>query len=257
VVDHGSFPADSDIVRSDGVVSRPLSYEDGAAALTGTLCLDDGRRDARPGILVIHGGGGLDEHALGQARRYGELGYVVLAADMFGAGVAGDRERVMGCLRALRDDPRLLVGRVRAGLAALTGCAEVSAPLAVVGFCFGGMAALASARAGVRVPGVVSIHGSLATDSPAAPHTLFARVLVCHGAADPHVPMRDVTAFAAEMDGAGADWQLIAYGQALHGFTHRHARPGARPGIAYDARADRRSFRAVREFLGELPGPGN
>ena len=30
-----------------------------------------------------------------------------------------------------------------------------------------------------------------------------------------------------EMDRAGADWQLIMYGGAQHGFTHKHAAPAA------------------------------
>jgi len=76
-------------------------------------------------------------------------------------------------------------------------------------------------------------------------------VLACHGALDPHVPMADVTGFAEEMDRAGADWQLIIYGGAMHGFTHQHAVPGAVPGIAYHRLADERSFAATRAFLTE------
>jgi hypothetical protein len=61
--------------------------------------------------------------------------------------------------------------------------------------------------------------------------------------------LADVTAFAAEMDQAGADWQLNVYGGALHGFTHSHAQPGAVPGVAYHQQADQRSFAATRDFL--------
>jgi dienelactone hydrolase len=169
---------------------------------------------------------------------------------MFGDGIAGDRDRVIGCLMALRDDPALLVRRARAGLEALAASSG-GGPVAAVGFCFGGLAALQLARSGAGLAGAVSIHGSLATSAPATPGSVRARVLVCHGAADPHVPLGDVTAFAGEMDEAGADWQLIMYGGAQHGFTHVGARPGAMPGVAYDETADRRSFAAVREFLAE------
>lgn len=99
--------------------------------------------------------------------------------------------------------------------------------------------------------GVVSMHGSLATARPAEPNAVSAKVLVCHGALDPHVPMTDVTRFAEEMDHARADWQLIMYGGAMHGFTHAHAVPGAMPGVAYNALADQRSFAAARAFLAE------
>jgi dienelactone hydrolase len=253
---------------------RDLPYDDLGLPLAGLLCRDEGQDGPRPGILLIHGGAGLDAHAREQARRYAALGYAVLACDMFGPGVAGNRERVMACLLALRDDPALLVRRARAGLAALAACPEAGGRLAAVGFCFGGMAALALARAGTNpagaglaaaglagpgvagreLAGVVSIHGSLATSRPAEPGAVTARILICHGAADPHVPLSDVTTFAEEMNHAGADWQLVMYGRAAHGFTHRDAVPGApgtMPGVAYDQLADERSFAAARTFLAD------
>jgi dienelactone hydrolase len=247
------------------IVTRDVSYHDLDTPLTGLFCWNEAQEGPRPGILLIHGGAGLDAHAREQACRYAALGYAVLACDMFGDGIAGDRERVMACLLALRDDPARLVRRGQAGLAALAGCPEASGPAAAVGFCFGGMAALALARAGTNLPGpglantalaaVVSIHGSLATSAPAQAGAVTARILACHGAADPHVPPADVAAFAAEMNHAEADWQLVMYGRAQHGFTHQHAAPGAMPGVAYDRLADERSFAAARAFLAEALAP--
>ena len=251
------------------IVVRDLPYDDLGLPLAGLFCWDEAQDGPRPGILLIHGGAGLDAHARDQARRYAALGYAVLACDMFGPEVAGNRERVMACLLALRDDPALLVRRARAGLTALAGCPEAGGRMAAVGFCFGGMAALALARAGTdlagpdlagaELAGAVSIHGSLATSRPAQPAmtqpgAVTARILVCHGAADPHVPLSDVTAFAEEMNRAGADWELVMYGRAMHGFTHQQAvsgAPGALPGVAYDKLADERSFAAPRTFLAE------
>jgi dienelactone hydrolase len=247
------------------IVTRDLFYRDLDTPLTGLFCWNEAQEGPRPGILLIHGGAGLDAHAREQACRYAALGYGVLACDMFGDGIAGDRERVMACLLALRDDPGRLVRRGQAGLTALADCPEAAGPAAAVGFCFGGMAALALARAGTNLTGpglagpglaaVVSIHGSLVTSAPAQPGAVTARILACHGAADPHVPPADVAAFAAEMNHAGADWQLVMYGRAQHGFTHQHAVPGAMPGVAYDRLADERSFAAVRAFLAEALAP--
>jgi dienelactone hydrolase len=236
------------------ITTRTVSYLDVDTSLTGVLVWNEAQPGPSPGILLIHGGAGLDEHARDQARRYAELGYAVLAGDMFGDGVAGDRARVMACLIALRDDPALLARRAGAGLAALAVCPEASENLAAVGFCFGGMAALALARSGADLAGVVSIHGSLTTGRPAEPGAVGAKVLVCHGASDPHIPMADVVTFTGEMTRADADWQLIVYGRAMHGFTHTHAVPGATPGVAYDRAADERSFDATRAFLAVLAG---
>ena len=230
------------------ITTRPVDYDDQETALSGVLAWDDAAPRPLPGLLLVHGGAGLDDHARGQARRYAEHGYAVLAGDMFGEGVAGHRERVMACLTGLRDDPERLARRARAGLAALAGCPQAGGRLAAVGFCFGGLAVLTLARSGADLAGVVSIHGSLATPRPAQPGAVRARVLACHGALDPHVPMADVARVAEEMDHAQADWQLIMYGGAMHGFTHSRAVPGAMPGVAYDERADQRSFLAARTF---------
>jgi dienelactone hydrolase len=233
------------------IATRTVTYNDQETALTGVLAWDDAAPGPLPGLLLVHGGAGLDDHAKGQARRYAGHGYAVLAGDMFGEGVAGDRERVIACLTGLRDDPQSLARRGQAGLAALAGCAETDGRLAAVGFCFGGLAVLTLARSGADLRGLVSIHGSLVTAMAAQPGLVKAKVLVCHGALDPHVPLADVTRFAEEMSHAQADWQLIMYGGAMHGFTHEHAVPGAIPGVAYDALADRRSFLAARTFLAE------
>jgi len=83
------------------ILTRSLSYRDEDTPLTGVLCWPD-RPDPSPGIMLIHGGGGLDAHARDQAQRYAQLGYTVLACDMYGDGVAGDRERRVHPARAER-----------------------------------------------------------------------------------------------------------------------------------------------------------
>jgi dienelactone hydrolase len=77
------------------------------------------------------------------------------------------------------------------------------------------------------------------------------RVLACTGAKDPLVPLADVAAFSSEMDAAGADWQLIVYGRALHSFTNRNVAGGADPRMDYDPAADRQSWAAALLFLDE------
>jgi dienelactone hydrolase len=114
------------------------------------------------------------------------------------------------------------------------------------------LAVLTLARSGEPIAGAVSIHGSLGTSRRAEPGTIRARLLIWHGALDPHVPLSDVTAFAEEMNGAGTDWQLTMYGGALHGFTHSRAIPWAIPRVAYDPLADTRSFAATSSFLTEI-----
>jgi dienelactone hydrolase len=232
--------------------SQDVSYKDGDVSLTGFLAWDDTCADARPGILVVHGGAGLDDHARNRARRIAGAGFVVFACDMYGDGIAGDRVRVMARIAELRGTPGRLCQRAEAGLSELASHPNVDGRLAAVGYCFGGMTVLELARAGTNLAGVVSVHGSLATPRPAQPDTVVAKVLVCHGALDPHVPLADVNGFIEEMNSARADWQLIVYGNAMHGFTHEHAAAHPMPGVAYDATADARSWIAIQTFFDEL-----
>ena len=232
--------------------TEAIRYRDGVTALTGFLAWDETAGGKRPGILVVHGGAGLDEHAKGRAQCLADLGYVVFACDMYGDGIAGDRQRVMARVVELRDDPLGLCRRAQAGIDFLASHPRVDGRLAAVGYCFGGMTVLELARSGVELAGVVSIHGGLKTTRPAQASHVKAKVLVCHGALDPHVPMTDVTAFIEEMSSAAADWQLIIYGGAMHGFTHKETAVPRTPGVAYHALADARSTAATQAFLTEL-----
>jgi len=233
--------------------SKAIEYRDGATPLSGLLFSDAEQKRRGPGLLLVHHGPGLDDHAKRYAKHFADLGYVVFACDMYGPGVAGSRERTMALLTEFRSEPAKLRQRARAGMEILSGQPLVDGRLAAVGYCFGGMTVLEMARGGMELAGVVSVHGSLASAEPAGPDRIRAKILVCHGALDPHVPMSQVTGFADEMEKAGADWQLILYGGAMHGFTYQG--PSGIPGVAYNASADARSAAAIREFFAELFGP--
>src|SRR6266516_4300230 len=117
-----------------------MSYRDGDTPLTGFLAWDDTWDYKRPGVLVVHGGAGLDNHARGRASRLAALGFVAFACDMYGDGVAGDRARVMARIKELTDDPARLCQRARAAIEVLASHPNVDGgSLAAVGYCFGGM----------------------------------------------------------------------------------------------------------------------
>jgi dienelactone hydrolase len=228
-----------------------IDYRDGDAELSGLL-IWDGNDLAHPGLVVVHGGAGLDDHAKGRARQFAELGLLVFACDMYGEGVMGDRERVLSCMQALVADRDKIARRVQAGVEVLASHRLLDGNIAAVGYCFGGRAVLEHARTGADLAGAISVHGSLQTANPSSPGAVKTKVLVCHGALDPHVPTAQVTGFIEEMDAAGADFQLIVYGGAMHGFTHDVGLQG--PGVAYHAVSDQRSFLAIRAFLCEVFG---
>lgn len=234
------------------IPSQKIEYHDGDTPLAGLLFADSSKTAKGPGLLLVHHAYGLDDHTKEHAAAYAERGFVVLACDMYGPGVAGNRERTTALLTEMRSNPAKLVARGRAGLDVLSAHPMVDGRLTAIGYCFGGMAVLQMARSGAEFAGVVSVHGSLATVQPAESGAIKAKILVCHGALDPHVPMAHVIAFVEEMKQAGADWQLIMYGGAMHGFTSKV--PSPNPGVAYNAAADARSMAAINEFFAELFG---
>ena len=204
-------------------------------------------------MLVVHQWLGLTENEMMRARLLAELGYVALAADVYGQGVRpADTAGAAKEAGKYYGDRPLLRARVAAGLAELKKQPGVDATRsAAIGYCFGGGAVLELARSGADLRGVVSFHGSLDTPLPAAKGQVVAKVLVCHGAVDPYVKPETVAGFVAEMEAAGVDYQFVMYAGAVHAFTQKGAGDDPSRGAAYNEAADRRSWVAMKEFLGE------
>jgi len=234
----------------------PIEYRQGDTLLEGVLVYDTAATATgkRPGIVVVHQWRGLGDYELKRAEMLAALGYVAFCADIYGKGVrpatVPEASKLAG---TYKDDRPLLRARVNAAFETLLRQPQVDpARTAAIGYCFGGTTALELARSGTAVGAVVSFHGGLATPAPANSRTLKARVLALHGADDPFVPPAEVQAFEKEMRDAGADWQLVSYGGAVHSFTDWNAGTDNSRGAAYNERADRHSWEAMKAFFTEL-----
>ena len=234
------------------IVVKTVKYKDGDTVLEGAVAYDDEAKGKRPGVLVVHQWMGITEHERTMAQRLAELGYVAFVADIYGQGIrpknAQEAREQAGKYRG--GDGKLFRQRLRAGLAALEAWKGVDpTKLGAIGFCFGGGGVLELARSGANVKGVVSFHGGLKTNAPAKEGEVKAKILVCHGADDPLVPDQDVVAFLKEMRAAKVDFQLNAYGGAVHSFTQPSAN---RKGVAeYHEKAAKRSWRDMKAFFVE------
>ena len=237
--------------------ANDFEYPDGGTICRGYLAYTEDSTGKRPGILVIHEAGGLGAHALKRTRMLAELGYVALAADLYGGRKqAKTREEMQSCMDNLTQGTATYRARARAGLNALVGLPNVdSSRVAAIGFCFGGATALELARDGAPLKGVVSFHGLLKTKAPARPNTVKARVLVCNGADDPMVPPEDVAAFEEEMHAANADWQVINYSDTVHSFMNPWADGKDVPGTLYNERSAARAWTAMQNLFDEVLGP--
>ena len=235
--------------------TRDVDYRCEDANLRGFLAWNENSLGQRPGVLVFHEGLGLGDFAMERARRLAGLGYVALAADMFGdRRQARNLQEVATLVGGLRAAPEKLRARGRAALAALAALPEVDAnKLAAIGFCFGGSVVLELAREGADLKAVVSFHGVLATKMPAVTGEVKASVLVCTGADDPLAPPDQVADFENEMRASRVrDWQVISYGNTLHGFTNPAADGSMLRSALYSAQADRRSWAAMQNLFDEV-----
>lgn len=236
------------------VVGKSVEYRQGETVLVGYLAYDDADVKPRPGVLVVPEWWGLNDFAKKRADELAKLGTIAFAVDMYGKGqVAKTREEAAALAGPLRSDRALMRARALAGLEVLKGARLTdTARLAAIGFCFGGTTVLELARAGTPLAGVVSFHGGLSTPMPAGVDGIKAKVLVLHGADDPNVPAAEVSAFQEEMRNANADWQMIFYGGAVHSFTNPDAGNDPKKGVAYNEKAARRSWEAMKTFFAEV-----
>ncbi|HZU51739.1 MAG TPA: dienelactone hydrolase family protein [Sphingomicrobium sp.] len=216
-----------------------------------------GRRDgqARPTVILVPTVMGVTDLEVGFGRQLVELGYNAFVADLFGKEFRGaPRDTMFGEMNRLKSDRAALRRRMIHVLELAQSLDEVNSDqIVVAGYCFGGMCALDLARAGADIAAAVSFHGLF--DPPGlAPERIKAKVLAFHGWDDPMVPPEKVVALGEELTGAGADWQIDAYGHVGHGFTNPRASELQIDGVRYNALAAERSWTSFINLLEELFG---
>ncbi|MGE0344324.1 MAG: dienelactone hydrolase family protein [Porticoccaceae bacterium] len=237
--------------------TRLLDYRDGALRCQGYLAWDDGIAGPRPAVAIAHTWAGRTEFECDKARRLAALGYMGFALDMYGEGRQGGSPAGNGALmQPLMNDRAALQRRIGAAITALQALPEVDPRrIAAMGYCFGGLCVLdlarSNARSNTQVRGVASFHGLFDPPGNTAGNPITAKVLCLHGYDDPMAKPEALVKLGAELTAAGADWQIHAYGHTLHAFTRPEANDPER-GIRYSAAADRRSWRALEDFLEEL-----
>jgi len=231
-----------------------IEYKHGDAVLEGYLAYDDAIEGKRPGVVVVHEWWGQNAYVKKRAEQLARMGYIAFALDMYGKGkVTKDPKEATEWSSLFRNDRAFGRARAAAGLAVLKNH-KLADPrrIAAIGYCFGGTSVLEMARGGADLAGMVSFHGGLDTPEPAKPGAVKAKVLVLAGGDDPFVPPGQVAAFEEEMRKAGGDWQVNIYGGAMHAFTNPEVDSYGLKGAAYNERADRRSWEAMKVFFAEI-----
>jgi dienelactone hydrolase len=235
------------------VAVETIKYQAGNVTGHGALVYNEKIKGRRPLLLVAPNWLGVTDIAIKRAATMAGDKYIAFVADMYGNGKtsAGPPES-QDLMMSVRGDR--VEGRKRIVAAFNTLIAEAekrgigdAKRKAAVGFCFGGGNVLELARTGADVNAVVCLHGDLATTMPAKKGGIRAAVFVLHGSKDPVVPKKDRDALETEMDGAGANWQMLDFGGRLHSFSEAET---MMPGVAeYHAGAAHQTYRMLDDFI--------
>ncbi|MBV6517150.1 MAG: hypothetical protein HPKKFMNG_02863 [Planctomycetes bacterium] len=234
---------------------KVLEYKDGDTTCEGYLAAPAGQATGLPAVLIVHDWMGLKQLEQEKADGMAAAGYVALAVDMYGKGVRPkNTQEAQTQAMKFYNDAAMAVSRITAALETLKKQPGVdSKRIGIFGYCFGGSISLALARSGADIAACISFHGALKNIQGKS--EIKCPVLVLHGADDPLVPQEDVSGIMDEFRKGSVDWQLVHYGNAVHSFTNPKAGNDNSRGAAYNAKADKRSWEILQDFLAETLKP--
>ena len=252
----GTKNTESDKKDSAMIKEEAVSYSADSSTMKGYVVYDANKEGKRPIVLVVHEWWGLTDYPRMRAKKLAELGYLAMAVDLYGGGKTADNPKDAQALATpFYQNPQKAYARMMAAEEKIKTYAQAdTGQVAAIGYCFGGGMVLNMARLGADYKGVVSFHGSL-LGTPAKKELLKAKILVCHGEADPFVSPTEVTAFKKSMDSVGADYTFKSYPNALHAFTNPAATELGKKfnmPIAYNAAADSASWNDMKAFFGKI-----
>jgi dienelactone hydrolase len=240
-------------VPAPAIKEEVVTYISNGVSLKGFVAYDENIRGKRPAVLIVPEWWGLNDYIKMRARKLAELGYIAMAADMYGDGkIAADPKIAQEFTTPFYKDPQLAKTRLDAAITKIKMYPQTDANnIAAIGYCFGGFVVLNAAKLGADLKGVVSFHGGL-TGVPVNKSLLKAKVLVCHGASDKFVSQKDFDGLKHQLDSIGADNTFRIYPNATHAFTNPDAtRIGKEFNmpIAYNAEADKNSWNDMKTFF--------
>lgn len=243
--------------RNTKVSGEEIRYKSAdGTILKGYVAFDENKKGKRPAIVVIHEWWGNNDYARYRADMLAGLGYIAIAADMYGNGKEGPTPKEAQELATpFYQNPLLAKERIEAAVSKLKEYEQTDATqLACIGYCFGGSMSLNAANLGMEFKGIVSFHGGLAV-VPAEEGKTTAKVLVCHGGADKFISDEELKKFKENMDAAKVDYTFISYPDATHAFSNPDATENGKKfgiPIAYNMAADKKSWEDMKAFFKKL-----
>jgi dienelactone hydrolase len=229
-------------------------YENDGVKMRGFLSYDRGRRDQRPGILVVHEWWGHNDYVRMRAAQLADMGYVALAVDMYGDGKIADHPDDAGkYASAVFANMAEAQARFEKAIEVLKANPMVDPErIGAIGYCFGGTFLLNMANAGVDLKAIAVYHAGLNFAIEPGEDGIKAEILVCNGEDDQWITQESIDNFKSMMDRAGARYSFVNYEGAVHGFTNPQADELGKKfnlPLAYNEDADENSWKLTRKLF--------
>ena len=200
-----------------------VEYSHGGMKLKAYMAYDDKITGKRPAVLVAHAREGMTPKTQRMTELWAKLGYVTLAADIFGYGqgiLPKNVEEMTAQTQIYSKDRPLMRARTQAGYDALIKNPMVDATkVALVGYCFGGAVGVEFGSTGAPLALNVSIHGSFRDHHAGWAKATKGMFLILHGAEDEGYPLPVVDKVIQELRGAKVPFQYEVYSGTGHGFS--------------------------------------
>ena len=198
-----------------------------------------GPNEATKAVVLVHDWLGVSPFYMQAADKLGQLGYRVVAVDLYAGKRATTHEQASALLGALHDD---LAARELDAAVELS--AEGGRQVAVFGFSMGAKHALSAALRNRSVRATVLWYGETVKD-PDVLHHLGGPALLIVGSHDGPSAADSASAFSKGADAAGVGAEVYVYPGADHAF----AQPLFNQGRTYDPVATKVTWELTESFL--------
>ena len=171
-----------------------------------------------PAVIMVHEFWGLKESILGKAQALADEGYVVVAPDaMRGNTTSWLVRAIWQTIRKERDEINTDLATTYAWLSQQE---DVNANrIAVMGFCFGGSAAMHYSLENPDLTATAIFYGSGLITEADALKAMPGPVLGIFGETDASIPVEEVNGFEAALTDAGIENQISIYADKGHAFV--------------------------------------
>lgn len=202
-----------------------------------------------PGLVLLHDNRGLTEHMRALTHRFAEVGYYVIAPDLFEGQRASEPEEAEALEERYQEDTG---PKVIATLRALETHHKCNAKMALIGWNFGAGIAI---RMGLERDDVMAIVAFYGDASPYLDQLkdLHCPLLKIYGADDPLVP-RTAQQVKTQLAASDLPHEVEIYPEAGHGF-YNDMQPSHVPKAAEAAWHKTLSF--LHQHQGQPPSPPN